>query len=165
MFLGMDRFCKMDKSELMKALLECMESQLRRHHAANKQASDGATNEESRAETKWDTCGLEASYLARGHAMQFKQLAAQIDELRSMSTVSFQDKPIGIGAFVEVDIDGFRDFFFLMHHGGGIELKLEMGVVTVITPESPVGAALKGKKAGASYQLKSGLSGKIVFVC
>jgi hypothetical protein len=52
-----------------------------------------------------------------------------------------------------------------MHHGGGIELKLEMGVVTVITPESPVGAALKGKTAGASYQLKSGLSGNIVFVC
>lgn len=155
----------MDKSELMKALLECMESQLRRHHAANKQASDGATNQESRAETKWDTCGLEASYLARGHALQFKELAAQVDELRSMSTVSFEGKPIGIGAFVEVDIDGFQDYFFLMHHGGGIELKLKMGVVTVITPESPVGAALKGKKAGETYRLQSGISGKIVSIC
>lgn len=155
----------MDKSELMKALLECMESQLRRHHAANKQASDGATNEESRAETKWDTCGLEASYLARGHALQFKELAAQVDELRSMSTVSFEGKSIGMGAFVEVDMDGFQDYFFLMHHGGGIELKLEMGIVTVITPESPVGAALKGKQAGETYQLQSGLSGRIISVC
>lgn len=161
----MDRLERMDKSELMKVLLESMEAQLLRHHSANKNASAGATDEESRAETKWDTCGLEASYLARGHALKFKELAAQVDELRSMETRSFEGKSIGVGAFVEVEIDGFQDFFFLMYHGGGIELKIDLGLVTVITPESPVGMVLQGKKAGETYRLPSGLSGRIVSVC
>ncbi|MBT5925003.1 MAG: hypothetical protein HOH33_00125 [Verrucomicrobia bacterium] len=150
-----------DKSEIIKALLDVMESNLRRHFDANKSASDGATNVESRAETKWDTCGLEASYLARGHAIQFKQTAAQVDELRTMKARSFVGQVIGIGALVEVEIEGERMLFFLMHHGGGIELKLDMGVVTVITPESPVGTAMAGKGKGDQYPLKSGLTGKI----
>lgn len=160
----MDRLERMDKTKLMHTLLESMEAQLLRHQSANKNASAGATDEESRAETKWDTCGLEASYLARGHALQFKELAAQLEELKSMDTVSYEGKSIGVGAFVEVEVDGFKDFFFLMHHGGGIELKLEFGTVTVITPESPVGVALAGKQAGETYRLPSGLSGRILAV-
>ena len=154
----------MDKKKLMQALLQSIEAQLMRHQSANKNASAGATDEESRAETKWDTSGLEASYLARGHAIQFKELAAQLDELRSMDTHSFEGKPIGVGAFVEVEVDGLNDFFFLMHHGGGIELKLDIGTVTVITPESPVGNALAGKQSGDTYRLPSGLSGRIVSI-
>jgi hypothetical protein len=154
----------LDKSEIIKALLEVMESNLRRQFDANKNASDGATNAESRAETKWDTCGLEASYLARGHALQFKQTAAQVDELRAMEPQSFVGKQIGVGALVEVDSDGETMFFFLMNHGGGTELKLDFGEVTVVTPESPVGVAMQGKEQGNRYQLKSGLSGEIIKV-
>ena len=151
----------LDKSEIIKALLEVMEANLRRQFDANKNASDGATNAEARAETKWDTCGLEASYLARGHALQFKQTAAQVDELRAMEPQSFAGKPIGVGALVKVDSDGEIMFFFLMNHGGGTELKLDFGEVTVVTPESPVGVAMLGKEQGESYTLGGGLSGGI----
>ncbi len=150
-----------DKSEIINALLAVMESNLRRHFEANKNASDGATDAESRAETKWDTCGLEASYLARGHALQFKQTAAQVDELRAMEPQSFIGKPIGKGALVEVDSGGEKLFFFIMNHGGGTELHLDFGEVTVITPESPLGASLMGKKDGEVYTLRSGISGEI----
>ncbi|MEC7200257.1 MAG: transcription elongation factor GreAB, partial [Verrucomicrobiota bacterium] len=61
----------MDKILVWHQLKEAMEALLRRHQQANRQASAGATDEQSRAETKWDTSGLEASYLARGHARQF----------------------------------------------------------------------------------------------
>ena len=151
----------LDKSQIITGLLEVMESNLRRQFNANKNASDGAINAESRAETKWDTCGLEASYLARGHALQFKQTAAQVDELRAMEAQSFVGKQIGVGALVKVDSDGGTMFFFLMNHGGGTELKLEFGEVTVVTPESPIGIAILGKNQSDRYELKSGLSGNI----
>ena len=66
----------LDKTQIITGLLEVMESNLRRQFNANKNASDGAINAESRAETKWDTCGLEASYLARGHALQSKSVGS-----------------------------------------------------------------------------------------
>ncbi len=154
----------MNKGVILEALLEVMEFNLRRHHSANKSASAGATDTQSKAETKWDTCGLEASYLARGHAMQFSELATQLDALRSMPLHSYAGKPIGVGACVEVEIGEERSFYFLAHHGGGIELKLDMGMVTVITPESPLGLAVKGKRLGDAYILPSGLSGEIVAI-
>ena len=80
----------MHKTLVLHQLKEAMEALLRRHQQANRQASAGATDEQSRAETKWDTGGLEASYLARGHARQFTALAMQLDELRAMEPRSFK---------------------------------------------------------------------------
>jgi hypothetical protein len=154
----------MNKPMILKAVLAELEEELRRLLAANEQASAGATDSEARAETKWDTCGLEASYLARGHAEQFRTLAAQVGNLRGFSPADFTGRPIGAGALVEVDSGGEAMLFFLLHCGGGIELVVEGHEVTVITPESPVGAALLGKRQGDTYSFRAGLSGKILSV-
>ncbi len=92
----------MKKRPLLHALIVEMEKDLRLLQAANKDASAGATHSESRAETKWDTCGLESSYLARGHAQKFKELASNVLHLRSMTLPVYENQPIGLGAFIEV---------------------------------------------------------------
>jgi hypothetical protein len=155
----------MKKTTINQILLTELENDLRRLQAANKDASAGATSSEARAETKWDTCGLEASYLARGHAQQFKALAADVHELRSFTPPSFKDWPIDVGALVEVEQSGETMLFYLLPCGGGTELAVEGRDVTVITPESPVGAALLGKRSGDSYSFRAGLTGNILTVC
>jgi hypothetical protein len=155
----------MKKTTINEALLGDMENDLRRLQAANKDASDGATSSETRAETKWDTCGLEASYLARGHAQQFKALAANVHELRAFTAPSFKEAPIDVGALVEVEQNGETMLFYLLPCGGGTELTVEGREVTIITPESPVGAALVGKRSGDTYSFRAGLTGKILAVC
>ncbi len=154
----------MNKANLLKAVIEELEEELRRQLAANERASAGATHSESRAETKWDTCGLESSYLARGHAQQFQALAAAVQELRAFTAPDFTGKPIGSGALVEVDLDGEIMNFFLLHCGGGVELSVEGYDVTVITPESPVGAALFDRPAGNSFSFRAGVTGRILRV-
>lgn len=154
----------MNKAMILQILLAELEEDLRRQLAANKQASAGATDSEARAETKWDTCGLEASYLARGHAQQFKELAADVHQLRGFIAPDFTDRPIGTGALVEVYFGGAATLFFLLHCGGGTELTVEGREVTVITPESPVGAALLDKHPGDSFSFRAGSSGKILSV-
>lgn len=154
----------MKKTTLNLALLDVMENDLRRLQAANKDASAGATSREARAETKWDTCGLEASYLARGHAQQFKALAAQVHELRAFTAPSFKEAPIDIGALVEVEQGGETMRFYLLPCGGGVEVTVDGREVTVITPESPVGAALFGKRAGDTYSFRADSTGKILSV-
>lgn len=154
----------MNKPMILKALLTELEEELHRLMAANERASAGATASESKAETKWDTCGLEASYLARGHAEQFKTLAAEVHNLRGFVAPDYTDRSIGVGALVEVELGGDAMLFFLLHCGGGIDLVVEGREVTVITPESPVGAALLDKRQDESFSFRAGSSGKILHV-
>ena len=154
----------MDKSKILKALLEELETELRGQLAAQAMAAEGATHAEAKAETKWDTCGLEQSYLARGLAKQFETLAMQVEELRAFVPHGFSGKPIGPGALIEAEADGDPIMFILLNCGGGIELMVEGHEITVITPESPVGAAMLGKKKGESYSFRAGMDGKIMGV-
>ena len=154
----------MDKLKILKAVQEALEEELRRQLAAQEMAASGATHVEAKAESKWDTCGLEQSYLARGHAKQFEALAMQVEELRAFKPPCFSGKAIGAGALVETEMDGETSLFFLLHCGGGTELEVDGREITVITPESPVGAALTGKRQGAAYSFRAGMAGKIRLV-
>ncbi len=154
----------MNKKHICKAVVAKLEEDLRRQLAAQETAAAGATHTEAKAETKWDTCGLEQSYLARGHAQQFELLAKQVGELRAFVAADFSGKPIGVGALVETEMDGETMLFILLECGGGVEVTAENREITVITPESPVGAALLGRKQGAAYSFRAGMEGKIVFV-
>jgi len=154
----------MNKLNILKAVQEILEEELRRQLAAQATAAAGATHVEAKAESKWDTCGLEQSYLARGHARQFEALAAQVEELRSFVPPCFSGKSIGAGALVETEMDGETFLFFLLHCGGGTELEVDGREITVITPESPVGASLMGRRQDEAYSFRAGMAGKIRLV-
>lgn len=154
----------MNKTALLRALITEIENDLRRQQAANQQASAGATDSQARAETKWDTCGLESSYLARGHAMQFKALAADLQELRTFMIPKYTDLPIGVGALIEAELDREKMICFLLPCAGGIELNLDGQTVTVITSTSPLGAALLDKKKGDRFSFRKGSTGTILAV-
>ncbi len=154
----------MDKNKILKAVVSELEEDLRRQLAAQETAAAGATHGEAKAETKWDTCGLEQSYLARGHAQQFEALAKQVEELRAFVPPAFSGKPIGVGALIEAEMSGEKMVFILLNCGGGVELTAENREITVITPESPVGAALLDKKQGDAYSFRAGMDGEIMSV-
>ncbi len=154
----------MDKNEILKSVLAEMEEDLRRQLAANESASAGATHAEARAETKWDTCGLEQSYLARGHAQQFDLLAQQVEDLRKFVPPDFSGRSVGVGALVETEMAGERTQFFLLESSGGLELTVDGRKITVITPKSPVGAALMDRSQDEAYSFRAGAEGRILSV-
>ncbi|HIL71067.1 MAG TPA: hypothetical protein EYG38_14615, partial [Verrucomicrobia bacterium] len=65
---------------------------------------------------------------------------------------------------VEANLGGEAMFFFLLNCGGGMELMVEGREVTIITPESPIGAAMLDKNQGDSFSFRAGSSGKILSV-
>ena len=154
----------MDKIKILKLVITELEEELRRKLAAQEAAAEGATHVEAKAETKWDTCGLEQSYLARGHAQQFELLVQQLEELRAFSCPAFNDRAIAPGALVETEMGGEKMLFILLHCGGGIEVQEAGREVTVITPESPVGSALLDKIPGDTYSFRTGVEGSITHV-
>jgi transcription elongation GreA/GreB family factor len=57
---------------------------------------------------------------------------------------------------VELDSDGSQFLYFIGPRNGGLEIELRGKEVTVITPASPLGQNLMGKKAGQSWAAKLG---------
>lgn len=137
------------KTELL-ALLEHTLSTLEAAHAA---AREGATHEEAKPENDKDTRALEQSYLARGQAMRIESLKAG---LAALSTMSLAEGEVGrVGALIEAEEEHEPVRFFLAPEGGGTRLE---GGVQVVTPASPLGRALLGKRAGDEVELR--LAGK-----
>jgi hypothetical protein len=156
----------MDKTALYSSVLAALKEELDATVAAAKDAADYATDEESRAESEWDTQGLEASYLARGQAEHARELMTAIDMTRDLADQGgkVDDSHAHTGSLLRVSIaDGEPEWFLLSPAAGGLEIQAEgMGLVTVITPQSPVGHAVVGKTDGATFRLPSGVEGRIL---
>lgn len=156
----------MDKKEAYTLLLAHLRGELESAVHASRDAADYATNEEARAESKYDTQGLEASYLAAGQAAHAREFAEAIQSLiaqESALTVGC-DRAV-IGALLECALGKFREWFYLAPSGGGEVLKPGAGgEITVITPESPLGRSLLGKVTGDSFALANGNRGEILTI-
>lgn len=148
----------LDKAAVLKAVIAQMKDDLDKHGRALGDARAGATSSEVASEGKYDTRSTEASYLARGHAMHFENLQADVAELETYRPPIYEkNDPVGKGALVGLSLRGYTDLYFILPKGGGVEVELEIdGVdteITVMTPTAPLYAQLKGKKVGGKVQV------------
>jgi hypothetical protein len=116
-----------------------------------------ATHEQNKAEHKYDTRGLEASYLARGQSKQAAELEAAIVEFEKLGAKKFENgDAIDLGALIELEMSGEKNFYFLGPRAGGTEIEHDRKEILVITPQSPLGEQLMEKKSGEALSLKLG---------
>lgn len=144
----------MNKAQLLKRIVASLTENLRVLEKAARASHAEATHESSKAESKYDTRGLEASYLARGQSRQAAEIESAIAEFEKLVVRKFgADEPIGPGAFVELEHKGESTFYFIGPKAGGTEVSHDQREVLVITPSSPLGEQLLGKKSGDLLQL------------
>ncbi len=145
----------MDKKALLHAYEKLIAADLLVLTQAALAAHEAATHAESKAEDQYDTRGLEASYLAGAQSKRALELEALLAMYRFMDLKNFtKDDPIASTAIVEVESDGKRLFYFLMPKGGGMSATQEGKQILVITPQSPVGEALLGRKVGDQIEVQ-----------
>lgn len=147
----------MNKSALIKKIIADLEGKLALYAKAARTARDEATDDESKAEDKYDTRGLEASYLARGQSMHAAETEQALEQYQRLAARAFQPKdPIDVGALVELEGKDGQTFYFVGPCAGGTEIVHEKKEVLVITPQSPLGQQLAGKKQGDRLKIKIG---------
>ena len=147
----------MNKRALIKKITAKLTEELEIYFRAAQFSRAEATHESSKAESKYDTRGLEASYLARGQSRQAAEIEAAIAEFEKLPEKKFgADEPIGLGALVELGTDGENVFYFIGPRAGGTEVLHDKKEILVITPQSPLGEQLLGKKSGDCPQLTLG---------
>jgi len=144
----------MNKRALIRKIVAQLGEELQVYFRAAVASRTEATHEQSKAENKYDTRGLEASYLARGQSRQAAEIQDSIAAFEKLAPRRFGDaEPIDVGAFVELEINGEKAAYFLGPRAGGTEVVHDRQTVLVITPESPLGRQLMGRKQGDMLKL------------
>jgi transcription elongation GreA/GreB family factor len=147
-----------DKREMISQLVERLQSEADALARAAKAAHEAATHEESRAEDSHDTRGLEASYLAGAQAGRAADILALISVYRMMPIKEFgPGETIAPGALVELEqLSAKRKSrYFMVPRGGGAAIQLQGASIQVIAPQSPLGEALVGRRAGEEIEVES----------
>ena len=118
-------------------------------------AREGATHEDAKAENQYDTRGLEASYLAGAQAERVLHLSDCIGRFRNIVLKDFsQGAPVGLTALVRLDDGEAEQVYFIAGDAGGMKLTVDRENIMVITPKSPLGQALMGKKKGDFIEVR-----------
>jgi hypothetical protein len=135
----------LDKRALVDLIIAHLTAELGRFANAARSAQAEATNEQSKAENKYDTRGLEASYLAHGQSRQARETEVARQQFANLALRDFgAEDAVDLGALVELD----GTLYFIGPSAGGTEVMHEGREVLVITPQSPLGQQLIGKRRG-----------------
>jgi transcription elongation GreA/GreB family factor len=145
----------MNKRALIKKIVARLTDELQVYFRAAQDSHAEATDEQCKAENKYDTRGLEASYLAHGQSRQAAEIQGAIAAFKKLDARKFgAGEPIDVGAFVELQFNGEKTAYFIGPRAGGTEVLHEKREVLVITSQSPLGGQLLGKKQGDILRLK-----------
>lgn len=101
----------MDKLQLISKIIKHLEKELKNAILAANNARDAAVNDESVAETQYDTIAIEAGYLAQGQSKRVDEFETAIKAFHILKTQKHvidefeTDTPINVGHLVQLEKD------------------------------------------------------------
>ncbi|MDD5445373.1 MAG: transcription elongation factor GreAB, partial [Pseudomonas fluorescens] len=145
----------MNKHAVHQLVLEKLSVDLDIAQRAAQTAYETATHEENIAENKYDTLGLEASYLAAGQAKRVEEIKQALTLCHTLQLRAYDDqRGIEVGALLGLeDENGRQQWLFLAPDAAGLKVDVVGQPVTVITPRSPLGKSLLGKAEGDEEEM------------
>ena len=158
---------RMDKQLLINCVIAQLKDMLEHAQQAAEEAHKGATHDQSKAETQYDTLGLEHAYLAEGQAKRIKELKSQVTHFNQFPIKAFsEDDPIYLGALVSlVNTHNQQTLMvFLAPCAGGEQVEMDGKTVQLISPNSPLTQGLLGLYAGDECKLESGQVFEIITI-
>lgn len=146
----------MDKSRLRQVIIAQLQTDFDLLTRAALMARAEATDEESKAENKYDTRGQEAAYLAEGQAKLATELQSSIALFHVLPLPDFSPAhPVDIGAIVQLTAGKNTSWYVLTPRNGGLAITLDATPLTLVTTQSPLGRQLFAKKLGDIVHLPS----------
>jgi transcription elongation GreA/GreB family factor len=145
----------MNKQQVLQRIIEKLEIDLDVAVRAAQTAYETATHEENIAENKYDTLGLEASYLAAGQARRVEEIRLALTAYRNLVLKPFDDhRGIQPGDLISLEsANGVQQTLFLGPDAAGLKISLGETLVTVITAKAPLGQNLVGKFDGDELEI------------
>lgn len=157
---------KINKQALIKLIIAQLTDKLVQAEKAANDAHAAAVDDESVAETQYDTLAIEASYLAEGQSRRVLEYKQAITTYEDLPLRDFdENSQIALTALVQLSADiATNHWFFIAPAAGGVrcQLTLQGNItnITVITSSSPMATAILGKYQDDDISLMLG-NGKL----
>lgn len=148
----------MNKENLRAQIITRLETDHALLLQAAKAAHAAASHNENIPDNKYDTRGLEASYIAQEQANRAEEIRQALQAFQQLTLQTFSAmSPIRLTALVQLkDDEGRSRLVFLGPAAGGLRLEFDKEKIMVITPASPLGRKLIGKQCGDLIELEIG---------
>jgi len=148
----------LNKKQLVNIIVGALTQELQKAINAANEAHAAAVDDQSVAETQYDTLAIEAGYLAEGQSKRVSEFQQAIEAYQALELVAFdENSTVTIGALVQLAADSeSRHWFFIGPAAGGFRCNLAEQAITVITPQSPMGVALIGKQQDDDIEIMLG---------
>ncbi|PHR81998.1 MAG: hypothetical protein COA59_14925 [Colwellia sp.] len=153
---------KVNKNTLVTLIIKSLKQELSQAINAANEAHAAAVDDQSVAETQYDTLAIEASYLAEGQSRRVQELQKALCNYQALTLVEFdENQPIALSALVQLYADSKKQhWFFIGPAAGGFRCQLNEQHITVITPKSPMGLVLMREFEGDNISVMLG-NGKL----
>lgn len=144
---GFYQLFSVKKTALREVILQKLREELAVQLKAAELAREEAISEESRARSKYDTHSQEAAYLAQGQAKIAAEIESSLEHYATRPLPDFSaTDAIALGALLQLESAGRRTWYFLGPRAGGMEVSWDGRDILVLTPQSPLGRELLGKR-------------------
>ncbi|MDD9178619.1 transcription elongation factor [Aliivibrio finisterrensis] len=149
-----------EKEALLESIIQALRDVHQMAVEATQRAIDQATDKEAIARSKYETFGLEASYLAHGQALRVAECEADILAYRKLPRLDYSESTaINQCALVTlINQDDIESRFFIGPSAGGVKVSYQGVDFSLITPTAPLGKAIIGLQLGDEFELN--LAGK-----
>ena len=147
------------KQRILGQIIQQLSRDLELLLSAARTAHQASIHEENVPENKYDTMGLEASYVAQGQANRGQEIRQAVQEYRLLTLQPFDDdSPIRLTALVTLraEDNGITRSVFIGPREGGLKVMDRDEEIMVITPASPLGRSLIGRRQGDCIETGSG---------
>ncbi len=116
-------------------------------------ARDTATHKDTQGSSRYETMGLEASYLAQGQGQRLLEIERALGYFTLLKLPS-SNGTVALTSLVELqDADGNTQFLWLAPEAGGMKVDYVGKSITVVTPRSPLGRCLIGKQLRDCFEV------------
>jgi hypothetical protein len=142
-----------DKQKIVTLIIDQLRADLLISEQAVKIARDTATHSDCLGSSKYETMGLEASYLAQGQGARLLDIERSLACFKQL-ILNEPAAVIGLSSLILLN-DKQRDqqLLWLAADAGGLKVQYAEQVITVITAKSPLGKAMIGKAAGDDFEI------------
>lgn len=145
---------RMQKAPIRDAIVTQLRRELELQARAAHDAREEATSVESKSEGQYDMRSQEAAYLAEGQARFAAEIAESVSVYQTLDIPAFDPGSVAaVGALVTLEAKGRRNVYFLGPRNGGLEARVGDLHFIVVTPSSPLGRQLVGRRIGDAVEL------------
>lgn len=122
------------KLEIIKEITSILTKDLLQAKQAAESTKSLARSEEFKAESKWDTRGIEAGYLASAQDRRIKELELELSSLEVLKSNLETREEIGISSLVETE----KYYYFITQLTGGITVVVNNKTIKVVSVMAPI---------------------------